>query len=147
MKEIIEDRGPVRFYTPEEARKKFAPQRDRIFDTTDGVSRYSKRVFNDDSWAKVIIRGSLVDSARTDISCEPPKGDEELLEWAIDDPRSELQPLLDLLVEDGIGEVVHMYPGCTNPDNDAVTTRPTYRAIRSTYHETYATRLQERPSP
>lgn len=145
MKEIVEDPGPVQFFTPKEARERFIPLRNRIFDISGGGVRHdSERVFREESWIKVIIRGSLIDSDRTDISREPPKGDEELLEWAKDDPRSELQPLLDLLVEDGIGEVIHMHPGCTNPAEDAITTRPTYRAIRSQYHETYAACLQER---
>ncbi|MDA0651789.1 MAG: hypothetical protein O3C49_00745, partial [Proteobacteria bacterium] len=126
-------------------RERFVPLRNRIFDISGGgVGRESERVFREESWIKVIIRGSLVGSNRTDISWGSPMNDKELLEWAKDDPRSELQPLLDLLVEDDISGIIHMYPTCLNPENDAVTTRPTYPAITSTYHETYATRLQER---
>lgn len=145
MKEIFEDRGPVLFFTPEETREKFIPLRDRIFDTSGGgIGRDSKRVFQEDSWVKVIIRGSLEGSDRTDISSEPLKDDAAMLEWAKDHPRSELQPLLELLVEDGIGEVIHMYPDFVYPGNDAIITRPTYRAIRSHYHGIYAASLQER---
>ncbi len=145
MREIVVDRGPVKFFTPEETRNKFVSLRDCIFDISGGgVGRDSERVFKHDWWIKVIIRGSLIDSDRTDISRDPPKGDAELLEWAQEDPRSELQPLLDLLVEDGIGEVIHMFPGTIDKENDAITTRPTYLAISSVYHETYAASLPER---
>ena len=145
MKELVEDRGPVRFFTPEETRKIFVPLRDRIFEGLGGgVGRDSERVFQDDSWIRVIIRGSLEDSDRREVPRKPWTDDKELLEWAKDDPRSELQPLLDLLAEDGIGEVIHMFPGTIDKENDALTTRPTYFAISSRFDGSYATQLQER---
>jgi hypothetical protein len=145
MKELMTDVGPVRMYSPEETVENFVPLRDRIFYAAGGgVGRDSDRVFQNDTWIKVIIRGSLEDSNRTDSALRPAHDDEELLQWAKDDPRDELQPLLDLLVEDGIGEVIHMYPGTIDKENDALTTRPTNVAIRSRYEGSYATQLQER---
>jgi len=147
MKEIVEHYGLVKFYTAEETKEKFSPVRDRIFDMSKGfVNWYSERIFNDDAWIKVIIRGSLVGSDRTDAALRPAYDDKELLEWAKDDPRNELQPLLDLLVEDGIGEVIHMYPGMSDTGDDAITTRPSFLAVRSQYDRggSFAACLQER---
>jgi hypothetical protein len=147
MKEIAAYYGLVKIFTPEETKAKFSPLRDRIFDMSEGyVSRDSKRVFNDDSWIKVIIRGSLVGADRTDEANIPAGNDEDLLAWAKDDPRNELQPLLDLLVEDGIGEVIHMYPDTGETGDDAITTRPSFLAVRSQYDDcgSFAARLQER---
>jgi len=145
MKELNIDVGKVRMFSPKETRIRFVPLRDHIFDVSrGGVDRDSERIFRDKSWVKVIIRGSLEDSNRSEVPRAPWTDDNQLLEWAKDDPRSELQPLLDLLVEDGIGEVIHMYPGTIDEKNDALTTRPTYYAISSRFDGSFATQLQER---
>jgi hypothetical protein len=144
MKEFMTEVGPVGLYTPKETLTAFVPLRDRIFDNVrGGVDIAGSRIFRDDTWTKVIIRGALIHSDRTDAGFRPTDDDEELLDWAKDDPRDELLPLLDLLVEDGIEHVIHMFPGFKDKENDAVTTRPTRAAIRAEY-DSYGANLPER---
>lgn len=107
-------------YSAEETQQEFVPIRDRIFFTDDGgfdFENSSRHIFRDVTWPRVIIRGGLVGSDRTvppfDSGTEDPIEQRLLAEWRADDPRDELQPLFDLLVELGVPEIVQMSPDLT----------------------------------
>lgn len=117
--------GPVKILTAEETQVKFVPLRDRIFDPAGGLSLTGDPILREPSWTKVIIRGSLWYSERSEPPVEPY---EDLDAWARDDPRDELLPLFELLVEDGISEVIHMSSYTIGGRLDAVITRPTRSA-------------------
>jgi hypothetical protein len=153
MKEVLEWFGQVGIYSAEEANTVFVPIRNRIFGTPGGGTHYSNNeIFADESWTEVIIRGALKGCDRTMQPCSRSRNDDEFLAWAKDDPRNELLPLLEILVEDGIDEIIHMSPYWKYPlspsefqeDDDAVTTRPTYTAICACRYDTITTLVQER---
>ena len=123
MRETAIDGTLFKFYDPDEVKREFVPLRDRIFDTAGGgVSERAPKIFLIGDWIKVIVRGSLIGSNRS----QPPKEpDESVEDWMSDDPRDELQPLFDILFEDGIDEVLHMTPHVTADLIDTVGTRPT----------------------
>ena len=142
MKEIQDVFGRTRIFSPNETLREFIPLRDRIFDTSDdGIGRTSGRIFDDPSWLRVIVRGALDGSDR---SHPPRKPGVTVEEWANDDPRDQLQPLFELLVEDGIGEVIHMSPYVSGENIDAVGVRPTRPGNSLSIFDTRATQLQER---
>lgn len=141
MKEINTFFGPVKIYAPNEARELFVPLRDGIFDSAFGLRPLSDRIFVDDSWVKVLIRGGLWQSDRSRPSRQPGMTIEE---WAHDDPRDELHPLFEMLVEDGIDEVIHMSPWTSQADTDAVVTRPTRRACNYYARDVDAVAVQDR---
>ena len=126
--------GTLKWYSYEEAKDLLAPLRNQIFDIGTGLVRHGKgSIFLPDGWMKIIIRGALFYSDRSKPPDDILENDEELLCWARDDPRDELLPLLELLVEDGIGEVIQMSPWTSGTSADAVTTAPTASAVRSTH--------------
>lgn len=139
------------YYDTNETRQEFVPLRDRIFDIgKEGVSRVSKSIFCDAVWPRIIIRGALMHSNRA------PRPD-PLFEGRLlaheDDPRDELQPLFDVLTEDGVKEIIHMAPYVSplmNPlgevrfDVDAVGLPPTAEGSRVVDRKTHAIVLQER---
>lgn len=139
MNEVKTYFGPMKVYTPEETEELFVPLRDRIFYMREGWLNWeSGRIFNDNSWTKVIIRGAAMHSGRSG----PPRGRYETAgQWEFADRRDELQPLFDLLIEDGVLDVIHMCPsgdtGEPTPSGfktirkaDALVTRPTGPAVR-----------------
>lgn len=103
-------------YTPEETESRFIPLRDRIFraDTAYGcIEEGSPPIIRNPEWPRVIIRGSLFGSDLSQPPSYPSRVDPEvrkewLEDWRNDDPRDPLQPLFDILVEDGIDEIIHM---------------------------------------
>ena len=92
------------YKTPEE----LAPLmriRDRIFDPdTDYIRIDDGRILHDLGWTKIIIRGSILGSDRSKF--EPYWDDID--SWRNDDPRDELEPLLQILQEDSVEEIIHM---------------------------------------
>ena len=118
MKIMDDEDGYFGVYAPDEIRANFAPLRRRIFDTSClGMGLSHEQIFLDPSWIKVIIRGSVLDSDRTD---EIREEAEELGALGTFDPRDELQPLFDILIEDGIDEIIHMRPWGKEEEQDAV---------------------------
>lgn len=134
--------GPMRIYDEDETKELFAPLRDRIFDSSEGgISFVAGPVFRQDHWIKVIIRGGLHGSNRAEVPTEPYS---DLAEWARDDPRDELGPLLEILVEDGVLELIQMSPHTSTPPIDAVTVRPTRSALKYSWFCAEAIKLHER---
>jgi hypothetical protein len=94
VEEKIVDGVRARYFSPDETTRDFVPLRDRIFDAEDGVAESKERIFSDPSWTKVIIAGALFHSDRSG--------------WSAHDPRDELNPLFEVLAEDGVEEIIHM---------------------------------------
>jgi hypothetical protein len=145
MREEFMDGTLLRFYTPEETQKLFVSLRDRIFDfSRNSIQRSAERVFLNAAWTKVIIRGALLGSDRS----EPPDPRiDDVDEWAKDDPRDELQPLFDVLAEDGVKEIIHMssidapvrdYKGEVIYDIDAIGTSPARKDVQLVLDHTNA---------
>jgi len=152
MRELVLEEGRFRHYSPEEAARDFVPLRDRIFYVSGGVDPILDRIFRDPTWTRVIIQGALMFSNR---SPQPDPHDSTRLWSDPDDPRDELQPLFDILAEDGIDEVIHMSPytepsrKATDPELiegavDAAGTEPTSACTRTQDNMSNATFLQER---
>lgn len=137
---MIEERTPFgtrRVFDQDEAEAAFGALRDRIFDTS---SRYvsfhePEPIFRDDTWLRVLIRGGIYYSDHSYPPDEAWKKDEWLLEWVKDDPRDSLRFLFEILVEDGIHEIVHMSPYLPpGPFTGALTTAPTRTAVQSAFY-------------
>lgn len=130
MKKVKSEVGLIKIYTPAETAELFVPLRDRIFDMSGGgLDWNSQRIFNDDSWVKVIIRGGVYQSDRSGPR-RPYEVYETLEDWKLDDPRDELRPLFDLMIEDDIFETIIMTPYVHDEGDEAAVTRPTSAAVR-----------------
>lgn len=136
--------GRRRHYGHEEALSLFVPIRDKIFPfESDGLPGDHRRTFRDDSWERVIIQGALQESERTEL---PPLGSDperDILDWLEDDPRDELQPLFDILLEDGVDEIIQMSLATDGPF-DAVGALPHRDSVRVTVVDYEACQLLDR---
>ena len=141
MEQIDTFFGPVKIYALEETREMLLPLRDSVFCAAAGIGPLNDRIFVDDAWAKVLVRGALWQSDRS----QPPQTlGVTVEEWALDDPRDELHPLFEMLVEDGIDEVFHMSPWVSQTRLDAIGTRPTRCACSYYSRDVFAGFVQER---
>lgn len=124
-------------HEPHEAREEgFLSLRARIFDVSGkGVGRISERIFRDESWVRVIVRGALMGSDRSRYTRERA---EELDALEFFDPRDELQPIFDILAEDGVDEIIHMRPWGKDEEQDAVITRPARSVLNFLEREAFA---------
>lgn len=102
------DRERVKLFRLYKTSEQLAPLmqiRDKIFDP---VTRYIRldddRILRDLGWTKVIIRGSIFGSDRS----KPHPILADLDYWRNDDPRDELAPLVQILQEDSVEEIIHM---------------------------------------
>ena len=124
--------GIVKEFDQDEAEELFGPLRNRIFDTSSGWVTFheSERIFQDDGWWRVLVRGGLFFSDGSARVGKIWKREDELLEWAKDDPRDPLHALFEILVEDGIRELIQMSPySRPGPFTGAMTTAPTRSAV------------------
>jgi hypothetical protein len=138
MKDLTEDFGEhYVIHEPQEARwEGFPALRAQIFDLSDGVvSERKPSIFRDESWTRIIVQGSVLFS---DASHESREEAEELDALEFYDPRDQLQLLFDVLIEDGIDEIIHMRPYGEDREQDAVITRPTRNVLDILEREAFA---------
>lgn len=125
--------GVLKLFDEEETVEKFVPLRDRIFNTSRyGINFHDDRIFRQDDWLRVLIRGGLFHSDRSRPPREAWGDDDWLLEWVNDDLRDPLHPLFEILVEDGVYDLIHMAPEY-DPDQKqptAIATPPTRTSVQ-----------------
>lgn len=132
--ENVEWPGIQNIYTEQDELAPICCLRDKIFDAESCRSGWdAEKIFRDGIWPRVIVRGALFGSDRSNpphyVRPEYEFYEEEMKEWWEDDPRDELMPLVTVLQEDQTPEIIHMFPNF-GFDGDAVGATVDLRGVR-----------------